>query len=106
MVGLALSNGAIALSGALVAQNHGFSDIGMGAGILVTGAAAVMIGEAIFGDGSIERWIVATLTGVLVYTFLVVLALRVGMAPTDLKLVTAALLLVSISLPRLRKRVT
>jgi ABC-type uncharacterized transport system permease subunit len=46
------------------------------------------------------------LTGVLVYTFLVVLALRVGMAPTDLKLVTAALLLVSISLPRLRKRVT
>ena len=106
MVGLAVSNGAIALSGALVAQNHGFSDIGMGTGILVTGAAAVMIGEAIFGDGSIERWIVATLTGVLIYTFLVVLALRVGMAPTDLKLVTAALLLVSISLPRLRKRVT
>lgn len=106
MVGLAISNGAIALSGALVAQNHGFSDIGMGAGILVTGAAAVMIGEAIFGDGSIERWIVAALTGVLVYTFLVVLALRVGMAPTDLKLVTAALLLIGISLPRLRKRVT
>src|SRR5690606_31260436 len=50
MVGLALSNGLIALSGALVAQNHGFADIGMGIGILVTGAAAVLIGEAIFGD--------------------------------------------------------
>jgi len=98
MVGLALSNGAIALSGALVAQDHGFADIGMGTGILVTGAAAVMIGEAIYGDGSIERWIMATLTGVLVYQFLVVLALRV------LKLVTAALLLASIALPRLRKR--
>ena len=105
-VGLALSNGAIALSGALVAQDHGFADIGMGTGILVTGAAAVMIGEAIFGDGSIERWIMATLTGVLIYQFLVVLALRVGMEPTDLKLVTAALLLASIALPRLRKRVT
>ncbi len=106
MVGLAVSNGAIALSGALVAQNHGFADIGMGTGILVTGAAAVMIGEAIFGDGSIGRWIMATMVGVLIYTFLVVMALRVGMEPTDLKLVTAVLLLVSISLPRWRKRVT
>ena len=104
LAGLALSNAAIALSGALVAQDHGFADIGMGTGILVTGAASVMIGEAIFGDGSIERWIVATLTGVLIYQFLVVLALRVGMEPTDLKLVTAALLLASIALPRLRKR--
>jgi len=106
MVGLAVSNGAVALSGALVAQNHGFADIGMGTGILVTGAAAVMIGEAIFGDGSIGRWIMATMVGVLIYTFLVVTALRVGMEPTDLKMVTAALLLVSISLPRWRKRVT
>ena len=104
LVGLALSNAAIALSGALVAQDHGFADIGMGTGILVTGAASVMIGEAIFGDGSIERWIMATLVGVLIYQFLVVLALRVGMEPTDLKLVTASLLLASIALPRLRKR--
>jgi putative ABC transport system permease protein len=104
MVGLALSNAFIALSGALVAQDHGFADIGMGTGILVTGAAAVMIGEALFGDGSIPRWILAALAGVLLYQFLVVLALRVGMAPTDLKLVTALLLLASIALPRLRRR--
>ena len=105
VVGLALSNGAIALSGALVAQDHGFADIGMGTGVLVTGAAAVMIGEAIFGDGSIRRWIAAALTGVLIYQFLVVLALRVGLAPTDLKMVTAALLLASLALPRLRRPV-
>jgi putative ABC transport system permease protein len=103
IVGLAISNGAIALSGALVAQDHGFADIGMGIGILVTGAAAVMIGEALFGDGSIERWIAAALVGVLVYQFLVVLALRVGFEPTDLKLVTALLLLASLALPRLRR---
>jgi putative ABC transport system permease protein len=104
LIGLGLSNGAIALSGALVAQDHGFADIGMGIGILVTGAAAVMIGEALFGDGSIERWVVATIVGVLIYQFLVALALRVGLAPIDLKLVTAALLLLALVLPRLRPK--
>ena len=102
MIGLALSNGAVALSGALVAQDNGFADIGMGTGVLVTGAAAVMIGEALFGDRSIPRWIVATILGVLVYRFLVAVALRVGLSPVDLKLVTAALLLASLSLPRFR----
>lgn len=104
LIGLALSNGAIALSGALVAQDHGFADIGMGIGILVTGAAAVMIGEALFGDRSIESWIVATIVGVLVYRFLVALALRVGLEPVDLKLITAALLLASLAVPRFRRR--
>lgn len=103
VVGLAISNAAIALSGALVSQDQGFADIGMGTGILVTGAAAVMIGQALFGDRSIERWIIATLVGVLIYEWLVVMALRLGMAPTDLKLVTALLLLVSLALPQLRK---
>jgi putative tryptophan/tyrosine transport system permease protein len=102
LIGLGLSNGAIALSGALVAQDHGFADIGMGIGVLVTGAAAVMIGEALFGDGPIERWVMATVVGVLMYQLLVALALRVGLAPTDLKLITAALLLLALVLPRLR----
>ncbi len=102
LIGLGLSNGAIALSGALVAQDHGFADIGMGIGILVTGAAAVMIGEALFGDGSIERWVLATVVGVLIYQFLVAVALRVGLAPVDLKLITAVLLLFALVLPRLR----
>jgi putative ABC transport system permease protein len=104
LIGLGLSNGAIALSGALVAQDHGFADIGMGIGILVTGAAAVMIGEALFGDGPIERWVVATVVGVLMYQLLVALALRVGLAPVDLKLITAALLLAALVLPRLRAK--
>ena len=104
LIGLGLSNGAIALSGALVAQDHGFADIGMGIGILVTGAAAVMIGEALFGDGPIERWVIATVVGVLIYQLLVALALRVGLAPVDLKLITAALLLLVLVLPRLRAK--
>jgi putative tryptophan/tyrosine transport system permease protein len=104
IVGLALSNGFIALSGALVAQNHGFADIGMGIGILVTGAAAVLIGEAIFGDRTIGWWIVAAVTGVVIYRLLVALALRVGMQPIDLRFITAVLLLLALALPRLRLR--
>jgi putative ABC transport system permease protein len=106
MVGLALSNGFIALSGALVAQNHGFADIGMGIGILVTGAAAVLIGEAIFGDRTIGWWIAAALVGVVIYRLLVALALRVGLQPIDLRLITAMLLLMALALPRFRLRLT
>ena len=104
MIGLAISNGAIALSGALVAQNHGFADIGMGIGILVTGAASVLIGEAIFGDRSIERWVLAAIVGALLYRLLVAVALRVGLEPVDLKLVTAVLLLAALAVPRIRGR--
>jgi len=102
IVGLALSNGLIALSGALVAQNHGFADVGMGIGILVAGAAAVLIGEAIFGDRNVAWWVVAAIIGSLIYQFLVAAALRVGLNANDLKLATAALLLAALAIPRLR----
>jgi putative ABC transport system permease protein len=103
LLGLAISNGIIALSGALVAQDHGFADIGMGIGVLVTGAAAVLIGEAIFGDRTVTRWVVAALVGVVIYRLLVALALRIGLAPTDLRLITAVLLLLALAVPRLRR---
>ena len=105
IVGLALSNGFIALSGALVAQNHGFADIGMGIGILVTGAAAVLIGEAIFGDRTITVWVFAAIVGVLLYRLLVALALRVGFEPIDLRLITAVLLLLVLAVPQFRTRI-
>ena len=105
MVGLALSNGFVALSGALVAQNHGFADIGMGIGILVAGAAAVLIGEAIFGDRTVGWWVFAAIIGSLVYQFLASAALRLGLNANDLKLVTAVLLLGALAIPQLRTRI-
>jgi putative ABC transport system permease protein len=105
IVGLALSNGFIALSGALIAQNHGFSDIGMGIGILVAGAAAVLIGEAIFGDRTVGWWVIAAIVGMLIYQFLAAAALRVGLTANDLKLVTAVLLLGALAIPRFRVRI-
>ena len=104
IVGLALSNGFIAVSGALVAQNHGFADVGMGIGILVSGAAAVLIGESIFGDRTVAWWIGATIVGSLIYRLLVALALRIGFEPTDLRLITAVLLLLALALPQVRTR--
>ncbi|MGH7004835.1 MAG: ABC transporter permease, partial [Alphaproteobacteria bacterium] len=101
----ALSNGFIALSGALVAQNHGFADIGMGIGILVTGAAAVLIGEAIFGDRTVAWWVFAAIVGVVIYRLLVALALRVGLEPIDLRFITAVLLLLALAVPQLRSRI-
>jgi putative ABC transport system permease protein len=105
IVGLALSNGFIALSGALVAQNHGFADIGMGIGILVTGAAAVLIGEAIFGDRTVVWWIAATIVGALIYRLLVAVALRIGLEPIDLRLITAVLLLLVLAVPQVQMRI-
>ena len=77
----------------------------MGIGVLVTGAAAVLIGEALFGDRTVGWWIVAAIAGVLIYRFLVALALRVGLQPTDLRLITAVLLLLALAVPRLRRPV-
>jgi putative ABC transport system permease protein len=105
IVGLALSNGFIAFSGALIAQNHGFADIGMGIGILVAGAAAVLIGETIFGDRTVAWWVFAAIVGMLIYQFLAAAALRVGLTANDLKLVTAALLLGALAIPRFRVRI-
>src|SRR5258706_10127801 len=105
LVGLALSNGFIALSGALVAQNHGFADIGMGISILVTGAAAVLIGESIFGDRTIAWWVFAAIVGVVIYSLLQAVAFRVGLNAIDLRLVTAVLLLSALAIPQLRKRI-
>ena len=105
IVGLALSNGFIAFSGALVAQNHGFADIGMGIGILVAGAAAVLIGETIFGDRTVGWWVLAAIVGMLVYQLLAAAALRVGLTANDLKLITAVLLLGALAIPRFRVKV-
>ena len=105
IVGLALSNGFIAFSGALIAQNHGFADIGMGIGILVAGAAAVLIGETIFGDRTVGWWVFAAVVGMLIYQFLAAAALRVGLTANDLKLVTAVLLLAALAIPRFRVRI-
>lgn len=102
-LGLALSNALVALAGALVAQHQGFADIGMGVGTVVCGLASVIIGEVLFGNLSVDRALVAVTAGSIIYRLLTFGALRLGFAPTDLKLMTALLVVLAVSTTRLKR---
>jgi putative ABC transport system permease protein len=108
VLGLAFSNGLVALSGALIAQYGGFADIGMGIGMIVTGLAAVIIGGTLIRSSRVGWMTVSVLVGSLVYRVAVSLALRyghvVGFQASDLKLITAILVVLALVLPRLRER--
>jgi putative ABC transport system permease protein len=104
VLGLSLSNGLIALSGALFAQFVGFANIQMGIGALVTGLANLMVGEALLGRRPIGRWIAGAVVGAVVFRLLVAGAVRAGLNPNALKLVTALFVLVVLVLPRLMHR--
>lgn len=101
VLGLGLSNGLIALAGALFAQFEGFANIQMGIGALVTGLANLMVGEALLGRRPIGRWIAGAVVGAVVFRLLVAAAVRAGLNPNALKLVTAAFVLALLVLPRL-----
>ena len=67
ILGLLISNGLVALSGALVAQSNGFADVGMGTGTIVIGLASVIIGEVLFGTRSFKNWLISVVLGSVVY---------------------------------------
>ncbi len=101
IVGLAMSNGFIALSGALVAQYQGFADVQMGIGIIVLGLASVIIGEALVGSRSLGLLITGAIMGSVLFRLLVAVALRWGLNPNDLKLITAAFVFLALIAPML-----
>jgi len=105
LLGLALSNGLVALSGAVVAQYSGFADVGIGIGTIVTGLAAVIIGGTLIRSNRVGWMTASVLVGSLVYRIAVALALRyghvVGFQLSDLKLITAVLVVLALVLPRI-----
>jgi putative ABC transport system permease protein len=105
IIGLAIANGLVALTGSLVAQQQGFADVGMGIGTIVAGLAGVIMGEVIFGVRSISWVLFSVIGGSIVYRFLIAISLRLGIEPTDLKLLTAALVVVALSIPTVRRKV-
>ena len=102
LLGLALSNGLVAFSGALAAQNQQFADAGMGIGMIVAGLASVIIGEAIFGKRTLLQHIIAVVCGSVVYRAVLALVLRLGLAPTDFKLLTALIVVVALASPQVK----
>lgn len=102
ILGLGLSNAMVAFSGALIAQQGGFADVGMGIGMIIIGLASVIIGEALFGTKTIARTTLAVIGGAVIYRIVVTLALRVEfLEPGDMKLITAAIVILALVLPKI-----
>lgn len=102
--GLALGNGLTALSGALLVQYQGFADVQMGIGMFVWGIASLIIGETIIGTRSTGIIILGTIYGSVLFRILVSIALKWGMNPNDLKLVTALFVLGALIIPYMTGR--
>ena len=106
LIGLALSNGLVALSGALIAQSQSFVDVGMGIGMVVIGLASVIIGEVVFGTKTLLRRLIAVILGAILYRLIIAFALEIGMPPTDLKLVSAVIVAIAMAMPIIKKRLS
>src|SRR5437660_1848959 len=98
--GIAISNGFVALSGALLAQYQGFADVGMGIGMVVWGLASVIIGEALVGTNQLGLTIIGAVMGSVLFRLMVAVALRWGLRPNDLKLITAMFVFVALIVPQ------
>ena len=106
IVGLMLSNGLVALSGAFVAQSQGYADVGMGTGTIVIGLASIIIGEVIFGS-HFGFWytLISVVFGSIVYRIVIAVVLQLGLKSTDLKLLTALIVAISLSVPVFKSKI-
>ena len=104
VVGLAISNGLVALSGCVFAQQQRYFDVSMGTGTMVIGLASVIIGTSLFRKVTILRVTSSVVIGSVIYKACVAIAIRFGFESTDLKFITAALFLLILVLGMERNR--
>ena len=103
ILGLAISNGCIALAGALLAQYQGYADISSGVGILVVGLASVIIGEVFGGKRGVTAGFAASVLGSVIYRYIIALATRANIFPAYmLKLMSALIVMIALSIPAVR----
>lgn len=99
MLGLIISNGLVALCGALIAQSQSFADVQMGVGSIVIGLASVIIGEVIFKSKNFFQKLISLALGAITYRLIIAIVLKLGMPANDLKMFTALTVAVALSLP-------
>lgn len=102
--GLMLSNGLVSVSGALVAQSNGYSDVNMGIGIIVAAMAAIIIGEVIFGDLTLNQRLIAVTLGSIIYRLIILAVLTMGFSANDLNLTSSIVLTLFMILPTLEDK--
>lgn len=104
-IGLMISNALVSLSGALVTQSQGYADVGMGTGTIVIGLASVIIGEVIFGNRFNFLYKLSSIVmGSIIYRIIIAIVLQLGLKATDLKLLTAIIVAIALSVPVLNKQ--
>jgi putative ABC transport system permease protein len=86
----------------MIAQDQGFSDVGMGIGIIVAGLASIIIGEALIRPVTVIRMTFAAVMGSVLYRFIIALGMRLGLAPTDLKMATGFMVVLALAIPAMR----
>ncbi|MFC6205924.1 MULTISPECIES: ABC transporter permease [Levilactobacillus] len=104
IIGYMVSNGCIALSGALIAQSNGYADIGMGIGTIVIGLASVLVGEIFLRGRQIWLRLSAMVLGAIIYRYLLTVAMGLGFPVDDLKILSAGILVIVICLPIIRNK--
>ena len=109
IISVGLSNALVAVSGALVAQNQGAADVGMGIGTIIAGLASVIIGETVFGNKTIARAFIAAVLGSILYRLAIAVALSAELGgfsfnPSDLNLITAMLVISALIAPNIKRR--
>jgi putative ABC transport system permease protein len=104
IVGFAISNATVALSGAIVAQMQQSADINMGSGMIVIGLASLIIGDALLRNRTVLRGLVSVIMGSVVYRIIIALILTTSLPPSFLKLISALVVATAISIPNLRVR--
>ncbi len=106
VLGLMISNGLVALSGALLSQYQGFSDINMGRGAIVIGLASVIIGEVLFSKvfRNFALKLIACIIGGIIYYAVIQIVLRLGLSTDDLKLLTAVVVALFLAVPYWKNR--
>ena len=101
---LAIANSLIGLAGALYAQYQGFADVQMGIGMLVWGVASTILGESLVRSKKIGLLITGAIMGSVLFRLLVAIALRCGLNPNDLKLITAVAVFAALAIPKILSR--
>ena len=104
LLGLALSNAMVSLSGALLSQDQGYADVGIGIGTIIGGLASLIIGEVLLSNGNILRDLVAVALGSVIYRLVIAIVLRMGLPPNMLKLMTTFIVIAALAAPNLKEK--
>lgn len=103
IIGLIVSNGVIALSGALIAQNDGYADISKGIGVIVIGLASIIIGEVLYGELTLLERLIAIVIGSIIYQLLILFVIKAGFDTTYLKIFSPIVLTICLLIPQFKQ---